>query len=139
MRSLPSVEFKFRGDEIPPPPPKSFHVEVSSCWSLITANSKNRVPSWLGLMGQSASTVPSYSVLCQVITLDIPTHPLSKPSEYVAILDMKSTYQVDVQLEGLLDIKIFPAVWPNSDTSKCYQVVVWTRPMLNFHVHRRIE
>jgi hypothetical protein len=105
--TLPSVEFEFLGDGAPPPPPEFLRVEVTSCWSLISG-SKRRVPSWLSQPGQSTSKVPSYSVLCQVVVLEIPTRHLSEPSKYMATLDMKSIDQIDVKLPGSL--KVIPAI-----------------------------
>jgi hypothetical protein len=101
---LPSVGFEFLGDDVPPPPPESLRVEVKSCWSLVS-NAKGWVPNWLG---PSASKAPSYSVLCQVVVLDIPTRELLEPSKYVATLDVKAIDQVDVKLPG--SIKVIPTI-----------------------------
>jgi hypothetical protein len=106
---LPSVEFEFLGDGDPPPPPEFLRVEVKSCWSL-KSNAEGWVPKWLdSRAGQSTSLkVPSHSVLCQVVVLEIPTYDLSESSKYMATLDVKATDQVDVQLLG--SIKVIPSV-----------------------------
>ncbi len=62
---LPRAHFEFRAKN-PAPPPKYLTLEISTYWSLLSAHATSSA--WL-----SSEDTPSFSNLCQVVTLDLPS------------------------------------------------------------------
>jgi len=58
----PHAHFEFRG-KTPAPPPEYLTLEISTYWSLLSGSA------WL-----SSKDTPSFSNLCKIITLDLPSH-----------------------------------------------------------------
>ena len=85
--TLPSAEFEFFGKNASLP--ARVHVEVTSCWSLISSTENRQ--SWLqALVGLAKPKGVSYSNLCQIIRLQIPS-TLLENCEYKSLTDVKQS------------------------------------------------
>jgi hypothetical protein len=79
----PSVEFEFLGKNASLP--ARLHVEVASCWSLISSIENRQ--SWItALIGLAKPKGLSYSNLCQIVQLEIPSTP-REDCEYMPLTD----------------------------------------------------
>jgi hypothetical protein len=87
LDTLPSAEFEFLGKKASHP--AQMHLEVTSCWSLISST-ENRL-SWLqALVGLAKAKGLSYSNLCQMVRLEIPS-TLLEDYEYKSLTDVKQS------------------------------------------------
>ena len=108
LDTLPSAEFEFLGKNASLPP--RLHVEVASCWSLISSIENRQ--SWIqALIGLAKPKGLSYSNLCQIVQLEIP-NTLLEDCEYKSLTDvMQSGCHTQVQLfEGSDLVCITPSV-----------------------------
>jgi hypothetical protein len=105
--TLPSVEFEFLGaSDIPPPLPGHVCIEVASYWSIIRSSGNDH--SWIQKLLSTASKTRSYSTLCLVVTLKVPS-TLTKRSAYKATLHVntgyKSGYNFMVRRPGSVEVE----------------------------------
>ena len=84
LDTLPSAEFEFLGKNASLP--AWVHVEVSSCWSLISST-ENRQSWLLALIGLAKPKGLSYSNLCQIIQLEMPS-TLLEDCKYMSLTDV---------------------------------------------------
>jgi hypothetical protein len=104
--NLPSVKFEFFGtSNDPPSPPNHINVEVASYWSIITSSGHDL--SWLNKLLSTASKTGSYSNLCQMVALKVPSN-LSKRCHYMAVLHVNSGYRLEVTLPS--SVEVTPAI-----------------------------
>lgn len=73
---LPRAHFEFLAKN-PAPPPEDLALEISTYWSLLSPRASNAA-AWF-----SSEDTPSFSNICKVITLDLPSH-LQGSHKYVA-------------------------------------------------------
>jgi len=109
LDTLPSVELEFFGENASLP--GRLHVEVASVWSFIPSikNKKFQKPEWIRL-GKPAGL--SYSNLCQIVQLEIPSMLLEN-CEYKSLTEMKPSGEYDTQVEhfaGRHSVHITPSV-----------------------------
>jgi len=113
--NLPAVSFEFLGDsDIAAPPPEFIDVEISSCWSLLpkAGNENNWLPDFVSRLSQTAS----YSNLCQMVALSIPSN-LPKQADYRATLNVyprqnklnNTSYRVDTRRQ-VGSIRVTPKI-----------------------------
>ena len=95
LEGLPSVELEFFGGNASLP--ARLHVEVASVWSLIPSikNKKFHKTEWIRL-GKPAGL--SYSNLCQIVQLEIPSILLEN-CDYKSLMEMKPSGKYDTQVE----------------------------------------
>ena len=108
LDTLPTAEFEFLGKNASLP--ARVHVEVSSCWSLISSIENRQ--SWLqALVGLAKPKGLSYSNLCQIVRLEIPSMLLEK-CEYMSLTHVtQSGCHTQVRLsEGSNSVHITPSV-----------------------------
>ena len=108
LDSLPSAEFEFLGKDASLP--ARVHVEVASCWSLISSTENRQ--SWIqAVIGPAKPKDLSYSNLCQIIQLEIPS-TLQERCQYMSLTDVKqSGCHTQVKLfEGSDLVHITPSV-----------------------------
>ena len=87
LDTLPSAEFEFFGKNASLP--ARVHIEVTSCWSLISSTENRQ--SWLQALVRLAKPKGvSYSNLCQIVRLEIPS-TLLEDCEYKSLTDMKQS------------------------------------------------
>ncbi|KAF8816178.1 hypothetical protein BYT27DRAFT_7248489 [Phlegmacium glaucopus] len=100
-RALPSVDFRFYGTSdvgAPPLPPKHFDVTITSSWSLTppSTNQSYITSGWLSSIKRSKCS--SYSNLCQIVKLQLPSDQLQETfyrSVTVTEVNQASTKTVD--------------------------------------------
>ena len=108
LDTLPSAEFEFLGKNASLP--ARLRVEVSSCWSLISSIENRQ--SWLqAIIGLAKPKGLSYSNLCQIVHLEMPSTLLGD-CEYKSITDVtQSGCHTQVQLfEGSHSVHITPSI-----------------------------
>ena len=108
LDNLPNAEIEFLGENASLP--AWVHVQVTSCWSLISST-KNR-QSWIqALIGLAKPKGLSYSNLCQMVQLEIPS-TLQERCQYMSLTDvMQSSCHTQVKLfEGSDLVHITPSV-----------------------------
>jgi hypothetical protein len=107
LDTLPSAEFQFLGKTASLP--ARLHVEVVSCWSLISSI-ENR-PSWIqALIGLTKPKGLLYSNLCQIVQLEIPS-TLLEDYEYMSLTHVtQSGCHTQVKLEGSHPVDVTPSV-----------------------------
>ena len=108
LDTLPSAEIEFLGENASLP--ARVHVQVTSCWSLISSTENRQ--SWLqALIGLAKRKGLSYSNLCQMVQLEIPS-TLLKTCRYMSHTDVtQSGCHTQVKLfEGSDSAQITPSI-----------------------------
>lgn len=98
--TLPRATFEFLGKSDQPPIPKTFDIQVISFWSLMPTTGHNLFH-WLKTRTSLSSKSPSYSNLCQVVRLDMPSESTIR-SDHMSLTKVRpSGCHLKVMLEGL--------------------------------------
>ncbi|KAF8816300.1 hypothetical protein BYT27DRAFT_7077478 [Phlegmacium glaucopus] len=82
-------------------PPPRMELEVASYWSIMT--NRSHTTSWIWRPLSTSSRTPSYSNICQIVALGVPTN-LEKRSDYRGTIHViprcnKSQYSIDVNFQ----------------------------------------
>ena len=107
LDTLPSAEFEFLGKNASLP--ARLHVEVVSCWSLISSleNRQSWIQAFIGLAKPKGL---SYSNLCQIVQLEIPS-TLLEDCEYMSLTHVtQSGCHTQVKLEGSHPVHVTPSI-----------------------------
>lgn len=117
--TLPRATFEFLDKSGQPPVPKTFDIQVISLWSLIPTTGRNLFH-WLRMRTSLSSQSPSYSNLCQVVRLEMPSES-TKRSDHMSLTEVRpSGCHLKVMLEGLhkIDTSVEPGMFRPSHSMR---------------------